>query len=179
VIENIEIVSNQDDGIEWFGGKVTVKNVVIWNAGDDAVDTDQSWGGLLDNFVVINPGDECFELDGPEGAMEDRHTLTNGLVLAQNADGLVDLDDNSIVTMSNIYFTSVKEGQDFDLNPTGLTASAFQATLPDGAVVTDYFKAGSDAFVTIVAESANTVGADVTKFQGWSWAALSGAMDGY
>jgi len=179
IVENVEVVSNQDDGIEWFGGKVNVKNAVIWNAGDDAVDTDQSWGGTLDNFVVINAGDECFELDGPEGAMEDRHTLTNGLILAEDADGLVDLDDNSIVTMSNIYFTKVKEGQDFDLNPVGLSVSGLQATLPDGAVVTDYFKAGSDAYVTIVNDAANTVGADLSKFQGWSWAAVSGAMAGY
>ena len=30
-IENVEIVSNQDDGIEWFGGAVSVSNVVVWN----------------------------------------------------------------------------------------------------------------------------------------------------
>src|SRR5690554_5538707 len=29
VIENIEIVSNQDDGIEWFGGTVNVTNAVV------------------------------------------------------------------------------------------------------------------------------------------------------
>ena len=66
-IENIEIVSNQDDGIEWFGGAVSVKNVVVWNTGDDAIDTDQAWSGTLDNFAIVNPGDECFELDGGEG----------------------------------------------------------------------------------------------------------------
>jgi hypothetical protein len=179
IIEYVEVVANQDDGIEWFGGKVNVKNAVIWNAGDDAVDTDQSWGGTLDNFIVVNPGDECFELDGPEGAMEDRHTLLNGTIQALDADGLVDLDDNSIVTMSNIYFFGVKSGQDFDLNPSGLTASNLQATLPDGAVVTDYFKGGSDAYLSLVSEGANTVGADVSKFQSWSWAAVSGALNNF
>ncbi len=176
IIENIEVVANQDDGIEWFGGTVAVKNVIIWNAGDDAVDTDQSWGGTLDNFIVVNPGDECFELDGPEGSMEAGHILKNGTVYAGIADGLVDLDDNSIVEMSGIYFFGMKAGQDFDLNPLALTASDLQATLPDGGVVTDYFKAGSDAFVTTVALGANTVGADVTKFSTWSWAAVSGAL---
>jgi hypothetical protein len=179
IIENVEIVANQDDGIEWFGGKVNVTNAIIWNTGDDAVDTDQSWGGTLDNFIVINPGDECFELDGPEGAMEDRHTLKNGTIYAGNAEGLVDLDDNSIVTIMGIYFFGVKEGQDFDLNPAGLTASDLQATLPAGAEVSAYFKGGTDAFVTQVAEGANTVGADISKFQTWSWAAVSGALDGF
>ncbi len=177
IIENIEIVGNQDDGIEWFGGTVNVKNVVIWNAGDDAVDTDQSWAGTLDNFFVINPGDECFELDGPEGSMEAGHTIKNGTVVAKDAEGLVDLDDNSIVTMMAVYFTEIKEGQDFDLVPAGLTATDLQATIPDGFNVSDFFKDGSDAYVTSVAAGANTVGADASKFQNWSWAFISGVLN--
>ncbi len=179
VIENVEIIANQDDGIEWFGGTVNVKNAIIWNTGDDAVDTDQSWGGTLDNFIIVNPGDECFELDGAEGNMEAGHTIRNGSVKAGNAEGLADLDDNSIVTMSNIYFFDIKAGQDFDLKPTGLTVSDLQATLPAGALVTDFFKDGSDAFVTVVNQGANTAGADVTKFKDWSWTALSGVLNDF
>jgi hypothetical protein len=179
IIEYVEIVSNQDDGIEWFGGTVNVKNAIVWNTGDDAIDTDQSWAGTLDNFIVVNPGDECFELDGPEGAMEAGHILKNGTVYAGDADGLVDLDDNSIVEMTNIYFFGIAEGQDFDLNPAGLTAGNLQATIPDGFAVTDFFIDGSDAFVTTVASGSNTVGADVSKFQGWSWAAVSGALNDF
>lgn len=176
VIENIEIVANQDDGIEWFGGTVNVKNAIVWNAGDDAIDTDMSWSGILDNFVVINAGDECFELDGPEGSMEAGHIIQNGTIWTLDADGLVDLDDNSIVTLTALYFNDIKEGQDFDLNPTGLTASNLQATLPQDAIIADYFAAGSDTYVTIVNANANTVGANLTKLQGWSWAAVSGTF---
>ena len=71
VVENIEIVANQDDGVEWFGGTVSAKNVVVWNAGDDGLDTDQSWAGTCDNFsrnhdflkleVILT-----FEYDGSE-----------------------------------------------------------------------------------------------------------------
>ncbi len=177
VIENVEIVSNQDDGIEWFGGTVNVKHAIVWNTGDDAIDTDQSWGGTLDNFVVINPGDECFELDGPEGSMEATHTIKNGTVFAGGAEGLVDLDDNSLVNMMNIYFFRLAEGQDFDLVPEGLAASDLEATIPAGFSVTDFFKEGSDEFVAEVAELQNTVGADLAQFQGWSWAAVSGALE--
>ncbi|MDT8394520.1 MAG: hypothetical protein RQ761_11800 [Bacteroidales bacterium] len=178
-IEYVEIVSNQDDGIEWFGGTVNVKHALVWNTGDDAIDTDQSWAGTLDNFIVINPGDECFELDGPEGAMEAGHTIKNGTVYAGGADGLVDLDDNSIVEMTGIYFFGIAEGQDFDLNPAGLTASNLQATIPDTFSVSDFFKEGTDAFVTTVAAGNNTVGADVSKFQSWSWAAVLGALNDF
>lgn len=179
IIENVEIVANQDDGIEWFGGTVNVTNAIVWNTGDDAVDTDQSWAGTLDNFIVVNPGDECFELDGPEGTMEAGHLLINGTVAAIDADGLADLDDNSIVEMSAIYFFKLADGQDFDLNPAALVASNIQATIPAGFTVVDFFKDGTDAFVTEVADDANTVGADASKFQNWSWAAVSGALNGF
>lgn len=178
IIENVEVVANQDDGIEWFGGSVSVKNAIVWNAGDDAIDTDQSWSGTLDNFVVINAGDECFELDGPEGAMAAKHIIKNGTVYAQDADGLVDNDANSYVDMMNIYFRDIKAGQDFDQLPVDYVCvfSNLEVTLPDGTAVADFFKDGSDAFVTSVASGANTVGADLTKFQGWSWAHASGSV---
>ena len=186
VIENIEIVSNQDDGIEWFGGSVNVKNAIVWNTGDDAIDTDQGWSGTLDNFIVVNPGDECFELDGGEGNFNNEHTLTNGSVYAGMAEGLADLDDkgpagtvgNSYVNMNNIYFFGATFGQVFDDNPADLSASSLEFTVPsDTLEVSDFFKNGTDAFVSAVATGANTVGADLNKFSGWSWAAVSGALD--
>jgi hypothetical protein len=181
VIENIEIVSNQDDGIEWFGGTVELKNVVVWNTGDDAIDTDQSWGGTIDNVIIVNPYDECFELDGPEGIMVAKHTISNASAYAGDAQGLVDLDPNSNVDMDNIYFFGIKAGQDFDELPTDYvcTFTDFEVTLPSGTAVTDFFKGGSDQFVTAVAAGANTVGADVSAFQGWSWAEVSGALSDF
>lgn len=181
VIEYVEVIANQDDGIEWFGGTVSVKNAIVWNAGDDAIDTDQSWGGTLDNFIVINAGDECFELDGPEGAYAAKHTIKNGSVKAGGADGLVDNDANSYLDMLNVYFFDLTDGQDFDQLPVDYVCAftSLQATLPDGSVLTDFFKDGSDAFVTAVAAGANTVGADKSAFTGWSWADIDGALSDF
>lgn len=184
VIENIEIVSNQDDGIEWFGGSVNVSNVVVWNTGDDAIDTDQGWSGTLTNVVIINPGDECFELDGNEGGVNKEHTITNGTIMAGDAEGLADLDDkgpagtegNTFVNMSNLYFTDVIYGQDFDDNPEDLTLSNVEITFPDSLAITDFFTKGTAAAASKVADGANTVGADKSKFTGWSWAAVDGAL---
>lgn len=182
VISNIEVVANQDDGIEFFGGTVNVSNLIIWNAGDDAIDTDQAWSGTLNNFIVINPGDECFELDGPEGSASGTHTITNGSIYAGNAQGLVDLDDNSNLIFTNQYFFGLAAGQDFDQMPTVdgfLDASNFQVTLPLGGVLTDFFKGGSDAFTIEVTEGTNTVGADASVLTGWSWAGISGNLSGF
>lgn len=177
-IEHVEVVSNQDDGIEFFGGTVNVSNALVWNAGDDAIDTDQSWAGTLNNFVVIGAGDELFELDGPEGAMEAKHVIMNGSVKAAGADGLVDNDPNSYLDMINVYFFDLSLGQDFDEMPTMYTCtfSNLQATLPAGTILTDFFKGGSAAFVTEVAAGANTVGADMSQFTSWTWADINGQL---
>ena len=111
VIDNIEIVANQDDGIEFFGGTVNVNNVVVWNVGDDAIDTDQAWSGTLDNFVIITPTGHCFELDGPEGLLIAKHTIKNGEVRASGAEDLINMDDNSRVNLENIYFTDIDPSQ--------------------------------------------------------------------
>jgi hypothetical protein len=163
-----------------------VKNVVVWNTGDDAIDTDQAWKGTLDNFVIVNPGDECFELDGGEGNFNEMHTIMNGTVWASDAEGLADLDDkgdagtvgNSYVDMKNIYFCGIKAGQTFDDNPADLTASDLQVVLPAGTAITDFFLKGTDVYVTAVDSLSNTVGADISKLEDWSWAGVSGALNG-
>src|SRR5690606_31476683 len=70
VIENVEVIANQDDGIEWFGGTVNVTNALVWAQGDDGFDADQSWSGTLSNGIVImsDESGSALELDGPEGS---------------------------------------------------------------------------------------------------------------
>ena len=41
-VENMEVVANVDDGIEFFGGTVNVSNLLVWAQGDDAIDIDQA-----------------------------------------------------------------------------------------------------------------------------------------
>lgn len=111
VIENIEVVANQDDGIEWFGGTVNVSNAVVWNAGDDAIDTDQAWSGILSNFVVLTPGNHCFELDGPEGAATGGHSIEKGYIISTGAGDLINTDANSDVDLKELYFTGIDVAQ--------------------------------------------------------------------
>ncbi|PRY10619.1 hypothetical protein CLV24_11338 [Pontibacter ummariensis] len=44
-IDYIEVFSNQDDGIEWFGGTVNTKHLVSAFNNDDMFDYDQGWRG--------------------------------------------------------------------------------------------------------------------------------------
>lgn len=183
VIENIEVVANQDDGIEWFGGTVNVKNAVVWNAGDDAIDTDQSWSGTLDNFVVIAPGNHNFELDGPEGSMKAGHTIQNGTVVANDpssgrvSSDLINLDDNSRVALKNIWFTQVADGQ--KINRVTFNTGEVSFTGISINVAADQLATHVNGTVPagVQASSSPTAKANVSVF-GWTWASKAGKLSG-
>ncbi|MGK7389286.1 MAG: hypothetical protein ACNS60_03020 [Candidatus Cyclobacteriaceae bacterium M2_1C_046] len=180
IIDHIEVVGNQDDGIEWFGGTVNVTSALVWNAGDDAIDADQAYAGTLNNFVVVNPGDEAFELDGPEGALaNENYVIKNGTVYLGGASGIIDFDANTDVTMSNILFFGLSSGQDVEeyaALTVGEITGGFEAILPSGTVVGDFFTGIEDTKVTAIDALGNaTVGADISAFN-WTFAAKSGAL---
>lgn len=179
VVENIEIVANLDDGIEWFGGTVNVTNAVSWNCGDDGLDTDQAWSGTCDNFVIVGATGHVFELDGPEGSYEAGHTFSNGSIKA-SYDGrvsgdLINTDDNSIVNLQNIYITGIEDGQQINrvthvdgvVNFTGIQLDVAQADL--GSHVNGDVPAGVTA--------GGTSQADISVMS-WTWASQDGALSG-
>lgn len=52
-IENIYIPEGSDDGIEFFGGSVNVKNLLVVNSDDDMFDFTQGYNGTLENAYGI------------------------------------------------------------------------------------------------------------------------------
>ena len=71
-INNIEVVANQDDGIEWFGGTVSGDHLLVYGTGDESFDYDQGWRGDANQYwVSINPGDRHGEHDGGHSSCED------------------------------------------------------------------------------------------------------------
>ncbi|MDR9373542.1 MAG: hypothetical protein RI842_00480 [Schleiferiaceae bacterium] len=186
-INNIEIVANQDDGLEWFGGNVDVDNVLVWNCGDDALDTDQDWIGTCSNFILVTPrGGSGFELDGPEGSLNRGcHTLNNGIVYAGgDIDHLVDWDDNTNASVTNVYFFGLDsdygiiEG-DFEPIETfggdgNCPSSGWEATM-NGKTVAEVFGSDVASAVSEVPNGQPTVGPSVGDF-GWTWAGTSNAL---
>ncbi|TRO64311.1 hypothetical protein [Christiangramia sabulilitoris] len=51
-IQNIAIINGADDGVEFFGGTVSVKNLYLENNEDDAVDWTEGWSGTIENTYV-------------------------------------------------------------------------------------------------------------------------------
>ena len=54
VVENVEIYSSYDDGIEFFGGAVNIRNYVALYVRDDSIDYSDGWSGSVDNALVIH-----------------------------------------------------------------------------------------------------------------------------
>ncbi|MBU2556103.1 MAG: hypothetical protein KKF98_16755 [Bacteroidetes bacterium] len=179
VIENVEIVSNQDDGIEFFGGTVNLKNAVVWNVNDDAIDTDQSYNGTVDNFIILSPTGHNFELDGPEGSYQAGHIIKNGTVVCSDdefgrvASDLINVDANSIVDLQNIYFTAIVEGQ--MINRVTAEGVAFNSIMLNVAAgdLASHVNGDVPAGVT----AGGTPQADATVF-GWTWASVAGKLAG-
>jgi hypothetical protein len=195
-ITNVEIVANQDDGIEWFGGTVNVTNALVWNPGDDAIDTDQAWAGTLDNFIVVagEDTDHGLEIDGPEGDYLAGHTVMNGSIKgdAENTE-LANFRDGARGTFEKIYFfnfpdPAVDDRGDFSFDDSQKTQDSYdngflvfnmlETTLPEGVALSDVFKNETDQHASNVNSGANTVGADKTAFS-WTWAAAAGGLDDF
>ena len=185
VINGVEIVGNQDDGIEWFGGTVDVTNALVWNAGDDGIDTDQAWSGTLDNFIVVTAGDNSFELDGPEGSANGTHTIKNGTVVASDtvnnriSDDLINSDVNSMVILENIHITGIAIGQQINRTTDNPSVTFTNITLDvSSANVGNYINDAASKLGVAASTTANATGkANVSAFT-WTWAATAGGLAG-
>lgn len=191
IINNVEVVVNQDDGIEWFGGIVDVNNVVVWNVGDDVIDIDQFWGGMFDNFFVVMFIGSCFELDGFEGFYVVCQIIKNGIVVVGifelNEDDelefvigviglLIDIDENMLFDMFNVYFVGLfVDGQ--DVMDDELQNIIFMDIIFDIDFVNfvDLMEKG-EVFVGIFVGGVFVV--DKFGF-GWIWVFIRGGLDGF
>jgi len=65
-IENVEVFSNLDDGIEFFGGNVNVSGIVLAYSGDDGIDIDEGYSGGVQKGIVWHTS-QTIESDDPSG----------------------------------------------------------------------------------------------------------------
>ncbi len=51
-VENVAVINGADDGVEFFGGTVSVMNLFLQNNEDDAIDWTEGWSGTITNAYV-------------------------------------------------------------------------------------------------------------------------------
>ncbi len=123
VIDYVEIVANKDDGIEFFGGAVTVKHVVVAKCGDDAYDYDEGFHGKGQFWLAIQgkDADRGGEHDGGPGDNETgtpyaKPEIYNATYISLKGDGnkTFTLRDNAGVTYANSIFVNFDKGVDIE-----------------------------------------------------------------
>jgi hypothetical protein len=74
-IDYVQIHRNLDDGIEFWGGTVSVKHLVITAPGDDGIDWDLGWQGKL-QFAVVQQGSDAGNMGMETDNNEENHTAS-------------------------------------------------------------------------------------------------------
>ena len=203
-ISNIEIVSNLDDGIEFFGGTVNVSNILVAFQGDDGVDIDMNYAGTVSNFMVINGtnSDEAMEVDGPEGS-----THTSGLFKLENGtvytfggpDARGDFKSKAQGTITNVKMGEARIRASYQNDCTDPKTDAFtyltqaspilrfmgtefvSATVytasQDNSGINDCSVFPADqAAAEGVMVSTSATGATSSVFAGWTWCSANGKL---
>ena len=144
-IEFVEVFANLDDGIEFFGGTVNTRYLVVSYCGDDSFDYDQGFRGKGQFWFTIQDGDSG---DGGEH------------------DGDIDDDTKTPLSRPEIYnATFIGAGAD-----SGTTRRAFNirdnaGALYHNSIFTDFGGRGID----VQDDSASRVGAGDLDFRNNIW----------
>ncbi|MEM6747420.1 MAG: hypothetical protein AAF608_08375 [Pseudomonadota bacterium] len=89
-VDFVEVYNNDDDGVEFFGGTVNAKHLVIVGAGDDSIDWTDGWIGNIQYAIVV-------QTDTP---------ATNRGIEGDNRNGDNDIQPQSNPWLSNLTFTA-------------------------------------------------------------------------
>ena len=178
-ISHVEVVGNQDDGIEFFGGTVNASNLIVWGQGDDGLDIDQSYGGTISNSIVIanSTSDHGLEIDGPEGSMDDSFKLENITLIGDGTAGngeYADFRKGALGSVNNLFAYGFQVGKDFELDAEAdsasfeagtLTFSNIEIVIPDGSSLTggDLFNDKSETPNAMFEDAKNLAGETFAK----------------
>jgi len=196
LIENIEVIANQDDGIEFFGGTVNVSNALVWAQGDDAFDVDQAYSGTLDNFIYVAgaDSDHGLEIDGPEGSATGSFTFKNGTLKGMDAE-MADFRKSAEGTLEDCRFFGFPADADLEIDDNGSSANYWNGalviknnTFVTASTVADICHDKSDnadeaAFdnqmsIDNTADENGFTGADVSRYH-WTFTATKGALSDF
>lgn len=110
-IGNVAVINGADDGIEFFGGTVTVENIYLENNEDDAVDWTEEWSGSITNTYIshtIEDFSTAFEGDKDNA----NPMFTNVTAISTTGGTALQFKKTSGATITNLHLS----GYDVDLD---------------------------------------------------------------
>jgi hypothetical protein len=104
VIENLQVYSTFDDGVEMFGGSVDINNLVAVYVRDDSIDIDEGYNGTISNALVIQSegdGNHCIEADGL-GSYSDLDQATKDDFIARGLNSAPTINNLTCIISANV-----------------------------------------------------------------------------
>ncbi|XKX04782.1 hypothetical protein R8G61_10470 [Tenacibaculum maritimum] len=146
-IENVSVINGADDGIEFFGGTVSVKNIYLENNEDDSIDWTEGWNGKITNTYILHT------ISGFSTAIEgdkiNNHPVFENLTAISTVNGTaLQFKKQSGAVISNLYLDGYTKNID----------------MKDGASLSNVQIDGADASAT-----ANYSTGTKVNISNWSW----------
>ncbi|MCF8381706.1 MAG: hypothetical protein K9H49_19180 [Bacteroidales bacterium] len=184
ILDHIEVVSNMDDGIEFFGGTANIKYATVLFCNDDYLDWDQGYTGSVQfmyglqlpastNPVYSREGDNGFEMDGdddkiytgalPAGVHLSNPTIYNATLIGNANDEGMEAKERTEGTIRNSIFANFKNGVNLN-NSSAHTIDGYQNWLNGTLVIENNIFAGNTNMLAVAGVAASAT--DVTAFEG-------------
>ncbi|WP_255462842.1 G8 domain-containing protein [Galbibacter sp. BG1] len=114
-ISNVAIIDGADDGVEFFGGTVSVSNIYLENNQDDAVDWTEGWNGTVTNTYVLHTVDGFSTAVEADGA-NNNPKLENFTAVSTVGGLALQFKKESGATIDNLSLTGYDSSLDFPDN---------------------------------------------------------------
>jgi hypothetical protein len=151
--EYVQVHNSSDDGIEWFGGTVNARYLVMTGIDDDSFDTDVGFNGSIQFGIVVqraNGGDRMNEMSGSTRTPASNPKIANVTYVGRAGGGVgVVMNTGTNVQYYNTVITKVAGG-------TGAGASCLDV---DDATTTGSFNSVFFSCPTSFDDDANTAAA--------------------
>ncbi|MGB7842027.1 MAG: hypothetical protein WBL21_04510, partial [Salinimicrobium sp.] len=102
VVVNVAVINGADDGVEFFGGSVSVTNLYLENNEDDAVDWTEGWDGSVTNVYVKHTIDNFSTAVEADGANNDPK-LINFTAVSTTGGTALQFKKESGASFTNLY----------------------------------------------------------------------------
>jgi len=133
VVENIQVHATADDGVEFFGGTVNVKNLVVTYAEDDSIDWTMGWNGKIQNALVMqDPSPDLADRGIEADNLEQNNDATpralaeiaNATFIGNPSSTAVTARRGTGLKLTNVVFTGFNKCYDLDSSSTFTNAGA-------------------------------------------------------
>lgn len=157
-VENVSVINGADDGVEFFGGTVSVSNLYLENNDDDSIDWTEGWSGSVTNAYIshtVAGFSTVFEGDKNNG----NPTFTN------------------ITAISSVGGTALQFKKQSGGTITGLHLAGYTVDLDmkDGGALSNVQIEGADADATLMTGETKKYtlnsgkSATALDISGWTW----------